>query len=237
MGSQASPIVANLYMEYFKQKSLSTATHPPRLWLGYGYNTFVIQKEDDIQNFLEHINSVDPAIKFTVEDNKGDGAIPFLDTTVKPVANGELSITVYRKPIHTDQYLQWDSHHHLSAKYSIINTLTHGAKTVCNKPELFQKEVDHLRKALVHCKYPKWAMDRVETSLLKLTSEGSNSVSTQDTNGAKPTTNEVKIKGHIVIPYTQGLCKKASQRSTVSMAYRPTSRVTAQLRTCWFPPG
>ena len=28
MGSLASPIVANLYMEYFEQKALSTATHP-----------------------------------------------------------------------------------------------------------------------------------------------------------------------------------------------------------------
>ena len=28
MGSLVSPIVANLYMEYFEQKALSTATHP-----------------------------------------------------------------------------------------------------------------------------------------------------------------------------------------------------------------
>ena len=67
------------------------------------------------QNFLEHINSVDPAITFTVEDNKEDGAIPFLDTIVKPEADGRLSITVYRKPTHTDQYLQLNSHHNLSA--------------------------------------------------------------------------------------------------------------------------
>ena len=26
------------------------------------------------------------------------------------------------KPTHTDQYLQWDSHHHISAKYSVTNT-------------------------------------------------------------------------------------------------------------------
>ena len=72
----------------------------------------VIQKEEYYkQNFLEH-NSFDPAIKFTVEDTKGDGAIPFLDTIVKPEANNTLTITVYRKPAHTDQYLQWDSHHH-----------------------------------------------------------------------------------------------------------------------------
>ena len=135
-----SPIVTNIYMEYFEQKALSTATHPPRLWHRYVDDTTVIQKEENRQNFLEHINSVDPAIKFTVENNKEDGAKPFLDTTVKPQADGRLSFTIYRKPTHTDQYLQWDSHHHLSAKYSVISTLMHGAKTVCNKPELLQKK-------------------------------------------------------------------------------------------------
>ena len=82
------------------------------MWLRYVDDTSVVQREENKQNFLQHINSVDPSIKFTVEDNKEDGAIPFLDTIVKPEANGKLSITVYRKPTHTDQYLQWDNHHH-----------------------------------------------------------------------------------------------------------------------------
>ena len=77
------------------------------------------------QGFLQENNSVDPAIRFTVKDNKEDGSIPFLDTIVKPEADGTLSITVYRDPTHTDQYLQWDSHHHLSAKFSVIHTLSH----------------------------------------------------------------------------------------------------------------
>ena len=100
------------------------------MWLRYVDDTFVIQKEYHKQNFHEHINSVDPPITFTAEDNKEDGAIPLLGTTVKSEANGGLSIIVYRKPTHTDQYLQWDNHHHLSAKYSLINSLTHRAKTV-----------------------------------------------------------------------------------------------------------
>ena len=115
MGSPVSPIVANLYMEYLEQKALSTAPNPPKFWGRYVDDTFVIHKEANKQSFLQHINSVDPAIRFTVEDNKEDGSIPFLDTIVKPEADGSLSITVYRKPTHTDQYLQWDSHHHLSA--------------------------------------------------------------------------------------------------------------------------
>ena len=115
---------------------------------------FVIQKEENKQNFLQCINSVDPAIQFIVENNKEDGVIPFLNTIVKPENDGKLSITVDRKPTQMDQYLHWGNHHHLSAKYSIISSLIHRAKTVCSNLELLQKEMEHLRKALTNYKYP-----------------------------------------------------------------------------------
>ena len=203
MGSPVSPIVANLYMEYLEQKALSTAPHPPKFWGRYVDDTFVIHKEANKQGFLQHINSVDPAIRFTVEDNKEDGSIPFLDTIVKPEADGGLSITVYRKPTHTDQYLQWDSHHHLSAKFSVIQTLSHRASTVCSDPELLQKEKEHLRKALTKCNYPKWALDKVEKRLNKPTRQ----VNDGGNNSAQTANQGVQSKGHIVIPYTQGLCE------------------------------
>ena len=114
---------------------------------------------------------------------------------------------MYMKPTHRNQYLQWDSHHHLSAKHSVIITITHMAKTVCNKPELLQKGMDHLRKALTHCRYPKRTIDRVKKRLSKSTREESNDVNNQITTGTKPTTNEVKTKGYIVKPCTQHLCE------------------------------
>ena len=204
MGSPVSPIVANLYMEYLEQKALSTAPHPtPKFWGRYVDDTFFIHKEANKQGFLQHINSVDPAIRFTVEDNKEDGSIPFLDTIVKPEADGSLSITVYRKPTHTDQYLQWDSHHHLSAKFSVIQTLSHRASTMCSDPELLQKEKEHLRKALTKCNYPKWALDKVEKRLNRSTRQ----VNDGGNNSAQTANQGVQSKGHIVIPYTQGLCE------------------------------
>ena len=130
MGSPVSPIVAKLYMEYLEPKVLSTASNSPRFWCRFVDDIFVIHKEVNKQGFLQHINSVDPTISFTVEDSKEDGSIPFFDTIVKPEADGTLFITVYRKPTHTDQYLQQDSHHHLSAKFSVIHTLSHRASTV-----------------------------------------------------------------------------------------------------------
>ena len=230
-----SAIIANLYMEYLEQKALSTAT-PPRFWQRFMDDTFVIHKEvNNKQDFLQHISSVDPTIRLTVEDNKEDGSVPFLDTIVKPEAYGNLSITVYRKPIHTDQYLQWDSHHHLSAKFRVINTLSHWAKTVCSSPVLLQQEMDHLRKILTQCKYPKWALDKVEKRLNKSTSKVIYGVINQGTTGTQVATNDVKTKGHIGIPYTQGLLK-VSRRSVVDMAFIPTSKVAAPSRTSWSPP-
>ena len=179
--------------------------------------------KENKQNILQHINSVDPAIQFTVENNKEDGEIPFLDTIVKPETDGMMSITVYRKPPHSDQYLQWDSDHHLSAKYSVLSTLTHRVKTVCSNPELLQKEMDHLRKALTNCKYLIWTLVKVEKRLNRSSQEVSDGADSQDTTGDQLVTNEVKTKGHIVIPYTQGLCKSI-KKIVGGMVYRPTSK-------------
>ena len=49
------------------------------------------------KEFLEHLTKVDPAIKFTVEENQDNGAIPFLDTLVTPLADNSLSFKVYQK--------------------------------------------------------------------------------------------------------------------------------------------
>ena len=206
MGSPVSPIVANLYMEYLEQEALSTAP-TPRFWCRFVDDTFVIHKEVNKQDFLQHINSVDPVIKFTVEDNKEDGSIPFLDTIVKPEENGGLSITVYRKLSHTDQYLQWDSHHNLSAKFSVISTLSIGPKLCAAILSCSNKKRNTSGKLLPNANIPKWALDKVEKRLNRSSSEAIDGVNNQGTNGISATTKEVKSKGHIVIPYTQGLCE------------------------------
>ena len=153
MGSPVSPVVANLYVEYFENRALTSAVNPSRLWKRYVDDTCVIIKQSQKEEFLQHINSVDPSIKFTTEELRQDGSMPFLDTLVTPQEDGTLTTSVYRKPTHTDLYLQWDSHHNLASKYSVINTLTHRVKAVCSNSELLETELKHLQEILGYCKY------------------------------------------------------------------------------------
>ena len=126
MGSPVSSIVANLYIEVFKDRALRISQNPPRLWKRYVDDAFVIQQTKHKQNILQHIYSIDSAIKFTVEDTRPNGSMPFLDTLVIPEHNGTLCTRVNRKLTHMDHYLQWDSHHHIGAV--LLKHLTTGPK-------------------------------------------------------------------------------------------------------------
>ena len=54
---------------------LSVLLSTPRSWYRFVDDTWVIQKQAHKQEFLDHINSMDPAIKFTVEGAQANEVI------------------------------------------------------------------------------------------------------------------------------------------------------------------
>ena len=61
--------------------------------------------------------------------------------------DGSLHHNVYRKPTHTDRYLNQRSFHHPSIKSSVNRTLVQRAYNICDKDSL-PKELQHIRTTL-----------------------------------------------------------------------------------------
>ena len=129
MDSPYSPLIANLFMEFWRQDCHS-APNSPAMAHVCGW-PFVIQKAEHSSQFIQHINSLDPPIHFTTVNPKEDSSIPFLDTLVSLGPNNTLTTSAYRKPTDTDQNPHWDKSHNLPVRHSVYNTLAHRAKVVC----------------------------------------------------------------------------------------------------------
>ena len=84
-------------------------------WKRYVDDIFSIIPKGKRDILLNYLNSIDPHIKFTVEQPNVEGAIPFLDTFLQPKGEN-ISVSVYRKPTLTHRYLDFNSSHPISAK-------------------------------------------------------------------------------------------------------------------------
>ncbi|XP_021938281.1 uncharacterized protein LOC110838924 [Zootermopsis nevadensis] len=144
MGSPLSPVIANFYMEHFEEMAVDRATFKPLCWFRYVDDTFVIWPHGPgkLAKFLNHLNSIHESIQFTMETEK-DGHLPFLDIDIHRKPDGSLGHKLYRKPTHTDLYLNSNSHHHPSNKQAVLSTLVHRAKALCDHKSL-QSELETL---------------------------------------------------------------------------------------------
>ena len=163
MGSPLSPILANIFMEFFEESALELTDSRPSFWLRYVDDTFVIWPHglESLHLFLQFLNSIRPSINFTMELEKED-KLPFLDVLVtRNRLTQTLHTSVYRKPTHTDRYLHYRSYHSPTIKNGIIKTLLHRSTTICCDRESRKQEVAHIFSVFLHNGYPPHFIRRV----------------------------------------------------------------------------
>ena len=116
MGGPASSTTAEIYMQAHDHTVISTAQHPPKIWERSVDDVYSILKRTHLENSFHDINSLQQNIKFSMEEEI-NGELAFLGISLKQ-NNGKISVLVYRKPTHIDQYLHYSSHHEKSCKES-----------------------------------------------------------------------------------------------------------------------
>ena len=145
--------MANLYLESFEELALRSVPAKPQLWKRYVDDSCCIVKKGTMEGLLSHLNSVRPSIKFTVEVEK-DGNLPFLDTLLQRRDDTSLDVIVYRKPTHTERYLDFWSHHPSHVKRGLVRCLYNRARSITTWQDNLQKEECHLTKVLKQNSHP-----------------------------------------------------------------------------------
>ena len=111
--------------------------------------------------FFEHINLINPSIQFTKE-LESDHKLQFLDVLIHRDISGTLNTTVYRKPTHTNQYLNFESNHPLSTRIGVASTLFDRASINVRDREQLHLEQQHIKTTLKKCGYKGWALNQAK---------------------------------------------------------------------------
>ena len=97
MGSCLSPLLANIFMEYFETQLLPTIKRSEVVWLRYVDDILCIYPTDDdvinddssadITIFLPKLNNLTPHIQFTVEEEENNSLISSMSKSLEPKGN------------------------------------------------------------------------------------------------------------------------------------------------------
>ena len=158
MGGPTSAIVSEIHRQSLETIAITTADHPPKVWERYVDDVSIVHKTY-LQELLKHINKLHPQTQFTKEE-ENNSTFLFLDTSVQQNHGKTISVKIYRKPTHTNQYLKYTSHNSTSAKQSVITALFDRVDNVVLKEKDKIEEKHHILAALQQNGYPKEFIQR-----------------------------------------------------------------------------
>ena len=131
------------------------------------------------------------------------------------VSDGSTKITIYRKPTHTDQYLNFKSHHLLTHTRSVARTLTNRAQQYVTTAEDRKSELAHVHNALRANGYPEWALAPPPSSAKR-----------------PPNTNNNPRRSVLRLPYVAGLSEQLGRiykSHNIHMYHKPANTLRSMI--------
>ena len=151
----------------------------------YVDDTFAFIKPNKEQEIQLALNSFHKNIEFTYELEQ-DNKISFLDVLIARENEEKMETCVYRKPTHTDVYLNWNAHAPNIRKTSTVRSLMKRAFKVRSNDISLNNELNHLETVFTNNNdYPK----RVITNIIKSEKEKTDTSDEPITNDEPTNTN------------------------------------------------
>ena len=107
----------------------------------------------------------------------------------------KLDTNIYRKPTHSERYLNFKSQHPVEHKSAVVNALTHRANSLISDENNKRMELEHIRNVLALNGYPNWLLNRK----IRIKS---------DFQFPPATHNTEKTRGIAILPYVPKLSEK-----------------------------
>ena len=200
-------------MQEIEQKALATSIVQPRWWRRYVDDANACLKKDAVQQFHDHLDSINPHIQFTVEMpdmSSQEPSIAFLDTSSSRSADGQVKVKVYHKATHTGKYLSYDSNSPAQSKRAVVRSLMDRAHNLPSTPELKQQEEQRVTLDLTMNGYPPQFVNNCRKS--------STQIAESDETPAPRATSFASI------PYVQGTSeriKRTLNKANIKTTFKP----------------
>ena len=158
MGNPLSPVLSNLYMEYYEKRLLPSILPNGVTWNRYVDDIVCVWPvSEDVEVFLYKLNGLVLSIKFTFEEEK-DGILPFLDVSIHRIGK-KFKFSVYRKPTNVCSYIHYYSSHSDQVKASTFSSMFLRALRICS-PEFLEPKIDKIYNIAFDLKYPHSVIDK-----------------------------------------------------------------------------
>jgi len=134
--------------------------------------------------------------------SRSSNRLSFLDTTTTRV-RGRIQVSVYRKPTHTEKYLDYNSHHPSQHKRSVVNTLLRRAQEIPSTNAGRSRERRHVIKVLRDNNYP--------LRFLRSFKSYHSSLHRDSSNNNTSSTSAPSTSPFVVLPYVRGISERISR--------------------------
>ena len=182
MGTRAAPNYANLFMGSFEDKFIYKSDYMKYIsFFGRFIDDICLiwkGSESQLKEFLHHLNTVHPSIKFTSEYSLTE--VNFLDVILRKDIKGYLSTDVYQKDTDTHNYLQRDSAHPEHSKKSIPYSQFLRLKRIVSDQKTLKERIREYIEYFVNSGYKRKALMKTANQVLR--NEPINDAKMQDKN-------------------------------------------------------